>query len=381
MSLPINEQALQLLKHAKRPVIVLPHECGVDGFASAYALARVFKSMETEVDIVAPDPAPKSLDFLAYPERVRASFGQLRKFVVSVDVSKAPLEELSYSVEAGELSIFLTPRDGFWSESDIKTRTSTYRYDLIITIGAHSLEAIGDLYTKNSEFFYEVPTLNIDHSPENEHYGQVDILDLTATSNAEVLMQLFGKWGGDYIDEETATYLLSGMIAKTQSFKTSNVTPKTLRHASALLRQGARREEIVDNLFRTRSVETLRLWGRALARLKQDKESKIVWSMLSQQDFMHAGAHDEDLGDVIDELIHNSPDAKVVVLFYEDKERHVCGLVSTDRGLDSIQLALPFKPVGTRNMARVCFKNKTIVETEKEIIPIIKERIKQQLHG
>lgn len=362
-------------------MIVLGSGVGVDGYATGFAMYEVLKQLGKVVDIVAADgPAPSTLDFLNFAERVRPTFGQLRKFVVSVDLSKAPLDELSYNVEEHELQIFLTPRDGIWSEADIQTRTSTFRYDVAIVIGAASLDMLGDLYTKHTEFFYETPVVNIDHVPANEHYGQIDLVDLTATSNAEVLLRQINQWKDVAMTEDVATYLLTGMIAKTQSFKSPAVTPKTLKHASALLRQGARREEIVDNLYRTRSVETLRLWGRALARLKNDEATGLVWSLLSQQDFMHAGAKEEDLPDVIDELIKNAPMAKVVVLLYEDKEHHICGLISTHNAMDSIELALPFKPTGTRNLARICFTDKSIVEAEKMVVQSMKERILKLSH-
>jgi len=45
--------------------------------------------------------------------------------------------------------------------------------------------------------------------------------------------------------------------------------------------------------------------------------------------------------------------------------------------MDSVELALPFKPTGTRELARICFMNKTIVEAEKVVIESMKERIKK----
>lgn len=366
------------MKRAQRPVIVLAQGSGVDGYTTGFACQQILDQLGKTSDIVAADgPAPKTLDFLQIKERVRPTFGQLRKFVVTVDLSKAPLDELSYNVEDHKLQIYLTPKDGIWSEADIHMHTSTYRYDLILVVGAASLDALGELYTKHSEFFYETPMINIDHVAANEHYGQVNLVDITATSSAEVLVGQLGEWPSIAMTEALATTLLTGMIAKTQSFKTPTVTPKTLKRASALMRQGARREDIVDNLYRTRTVETLRLWGRALARLKNDEPTKLVWSLLSQQDFIHAGAREEDLPDVIEELIKNAPMAEVVVLLYEDHQKHICGLISTHRGMDSVELSLPFKPTGTRELARICFMNKTIVEAEKVVIESMKERIKK----
>jgi hypothetical protein len=112
-----------------------------------------------------------------------------------------------------------------------------------------------------------------------------------------------------------------------------------------------------------------------LARLKSDAESKIVWTLLSQQDFLHAGAHEEDLPDVIDELISNSPEAKIIVLLYENRVRHICGLIRVERPRDARQLTESLSPSGTPQEAHVCFENTTIVEAERKIIEEIKKQV------
>ncbi len=376
MALPLHKQFSQLLERSHRPVIVLPAGCGPDGFAAAFALAEIWKRNDKIIDIVAADgKAPKSVGLLKSEIKIRRTFGALRKFVVDVNVSQTSLQELSYDVQDGQLSVYLTPKQGAWSSKDISTRTGSYKYDLIISLGAQDLEGYGDMFLKNTKFFYDTPVINIDHTAANEQFGQLNIVDLTATSVGEIVYQLTESWSHDAVTEEVATMFLMGMISKTHSFKTPDVTPSTLQRASALVKRGAKRAEIVDSLFRTRSVETLRLWGRVLARLKKDSESKLVWSLLTQQDFALAGADETDLSDVIDELIRNAPEARVVVLLYEDKDRHVCGLISGGHNVDSLKLAIPFKPVGTQDLAQICFTDRSLPQAEKEVISKLKERI------
>jgi phosphoesterase RecJ-like protein len=177
------------------------------------------------------------------------------------------------------------------------------------------------------------------------------------------------------MDEEISTAFLTGMIAKTKSFKTKNVTPKTLQTASKLIARGAKREHIIQNLYRTRSVSTLRLWGRALARLKTDEQAHLVWTMLSAQDFMHAGAEEHDLPDVIDELLSSSPNARVTVLLFETAQHEIKAIVRTERPLDAIALCTPFHSAGTHEEVRLTFPNKTITQTERELIDHIKKTI------
>ncbi len=376
MALPLHTQFWQMLEHSHRPVVVLPSGAGADGFASAFALARMAEHLHKTLDIVAADSAPSSLAFLKNRPRVAPRFGALRKFVIDVNVAKTALGELSYDVKDGWLSVYLTPQQGTWTPDDLKTRTGTYKYDLIIVLGAQDLDALGILFLEHTDFFYASPIINIDHVPANEHFGQVNLVDVTTSSVGEVLLTLVLSNKEIELTEELSTLLMTGMIAKTKSFKTPNVTPMTLNRASQLVKHGARRAEIVDALYRTRSVETLRLWGRALARLKKDTSVKLVWSLLTQQDFAMAGADEEALPDVIEELIQNAPEAQVVALLYEDRDKHVCGLISALKPFDSLALSVTLKPVGTRQLARICMTDKSLPQAEMHVIQALTERIK-----
>src|SRR3989339_76548 len=318
MALKQSQQIFEAIKRSHRPLICVPSGAGADHYASALGLAKVLEALDKQVLIVAADgKAPKNLRFLPGVDKIEGKLENLRRFVIELDASKTPVQELSYEVKDEKLYVYLSPKKGFWDPKDVRTSSSGYKYDLIICIGSPDFESCAQLYTDNPDFFYRTPIINIDHSPENEHYGQVNAVDLTASACGEVCHDIIEAIEPSLIDEDVATAFLTGMIAKTKSFKSKVVTPKTLQTASKLIAKGARREHIVENLYRTRSVSTLRLWGRALARLKADEDAKMVWSLLSQQDFMHAGAQDEDLKDVIEELIASSPNARVTVLLFE----------------------------------------------------------------
>lgn len=377
MALQQSQQVLEAIKRSTRPLICIPSGASADHYASAIGLSRVLKKLDKEVAIVAADGKPaKNLEFISGSENITNKLENLRKFVIELDATKTKVDEMTYEMKDEKLFVYLSPKTGFWEAKDVRTSTSGYRYDLIICIGSPDYESCAHLYTQNPDFFYRTPVINIDHSPENEHYGQINIVDLTASACGEVCHDLIESIESGLIDEEVATAFLTGMIAKTKSFKTNNVTPKTLQTASKLIAKGAKREQIVQNLYRTRSIQTLRLWGRALARLKADEAANIVWTMLSQQDFMHAGANEEDLPDVIDELIATSPQARVVVLMYENNERNVCAIVRVERPLDAIALCAKFHAAGVREEVRLCFVKKNVVEVERELVEHLKTQLK-----
>lgn len=370
---------MEALKRSTHALITFRKEWSVDAAATALALAHVLEKKGKRADVVCDGfVAPKTMRFLPGVENIKPAFHQLQKFVISLDVSKTKIDELSYDLEGDKLRISITPKAGQFEGRDVATASADFKYDLIIAIDSPDYASLGNLFSSNTEFFYHRPTINIDHEPSNEQYGNVNVVDITATSAAEVVYSLLAGTGEHFLTEQVATCLLAGMISKTRSFKTASVTPRTLDIASQLVSAGARREEIVQNLFRTRSISTLKLWGRALARLKFDPATKTAWTLLVRQDFIHAGAEEQFLPDVIDELIMNSPEAEVVALLYEQessvekgKVAGICSLVATEKHSSALSLMAGLKPEGNRKVARVCFLETSMIEAERSTLAAI----------
>ena len=125
---------------------------------------------------------------------------------------------LKYIIENNKLNFIISPQDGFFTDEDISSSVSGFKYDLIITIDGQDLESLGRIYDNNIEFFYKTPIINIDQSPENEEFGQLNILDLKAVSVTEILFILMNDYNKKLIDEDIATCLLTGIIFRTKSF-------------------------------------------------------------------------------------------------------------------------------------------------------------------
>ena len=157
--------------------------------------------------------------------------------------------------------------------------------DLIFVLGAKSLEDLGGLYEQNTDLFFETPKINIDNRAENEYFGQINLVDITVTSAAEILAELLQKYEEQLMDQDIATCLLLGIISSTRSFQHVQTTPKAFLKASELVALGARQQEIIKNIYKTKSLPLLKLWGRALARMKILEDEKIVYSILSSDGF------------------------------------------------------------------------------------------------
>ena len=380
-----EQQIFEQIKKASNILITFKKTWSGDAVASALAMYLLLKKMDKQVEVVAEKfSLDKLYSFLPGYTEIKNSLLNLRKFIISLDIANTKVSQIKYKQEESKLNFIISPKDGFFTESDITSGASGFKYDLIIVLGTPDLESLGRIYNNDTEFFYQTPIINIDHNSTNEEFGQINFIELTAVSTSEIVFSLFESFGRDLIDENIATCLLTGLIAETKSFKTNNVTPRALMAASALMSLGARREEIVNNLYRSKSLNVLKLWGRVLARLSSALDNKLVWSTLSAADFLKTSSTEKDLTDVIDELIISIPQAKVITIIYENQvektpppaqpSSQVNLLLYTIKNIDSLSLAKEFNPSGTKSLSRAVI-NLPIAEAEKSIITALEEKL------
>jgi hypothetical protein len=77
---------------------------------------------------------------------------------------------------------------------------------------------------------------------------------------------------------------------------------------------GADRAKIIKHLFGTKSISSLKIWGEALTHMESSPNLGFVWTTITREDFARAGATEDELKELIDELVNNSPEAKLILL-------------------------------------------------------------------
>jgi phosphoesterase RecJ-like protein len=385
-----EQQIFEQINKAKNILIVFGKNWDGDSVGSALALFLLCQKLEKTPEIVAEKPniliSTNSTNqntglfsFLPGYGNIKYHFEGLRRYLISLDKAKDKVKQVKYQMEGDKLNFVITAKNGDFTADNLTFSPAGFNYDLIVVLDSPDLDVLGNIYEENAELFYQTTIINIDHHPSNESYGQINYIEITATSTAEILFNLFTNYSRDLIDEDIATCLLAGIIAKTKSFKTSNVTPQALIATSQLISMGARREQIVNSLYRSRSLNILKLWGRVLARLSTSEDKNLVWSTLSQMDFAKTDSNELDLGDVIDELIISIPEAKVVALIFEveniiSKTKTTKLVLYSTRNIDALALIKELSPTGTKDLARATV-NKSVDEAEKEIIALIEDQL------
>ncbi len=375
-----EQQIFEQIKKANNILITFSRSSGGDAMAAGLATYLFLKKLSKKVEIaIEGDLKEKSLDFLPAKNEIKNKLDNLRKFIISLDTRHTKIGQIQYKVEAETLDFIVSPLDGFFTKEDITSKSSGFKYDLIMVLGTRDLESLGQIYDHDTEFFYQTTIINIDHQAANESFGQVNLIDLNTVSTTEILFNLFSNYDRSLIDEDIATCLLTGMIIATKSFKTNNISPQALGTASQLMAIGARREEIVNHLYRSRSLNLLKLWGIVLARLSASNDSKIISSVINTEDFAKTKTEYKDLNEVIDELIVNIPQAKIIVLIYETivaEKKQAEALVYGVKNLDVTSLITELNPVGSKSLTRVK-STKPIKEFEQQLVGILSEKAKK----
>ena len=356
-----------------------PHDTG-DALASALALKSWLKGRGKQVEVAADGfaPAPE-WRWLPGVAEVLPRLSEIQKFIIKVDTTKAPLETISYDVKAGWLSIYLTPKQGVITKNELRTAQSTFKYQAIIVVGATDLPALGEIFFNNTDLFYRLPLLALGRSAAHERFGAVNWIDLTMSSLSELTARLLTALGDEPLNGTLPTCLLAGLIAATKRFTAPGVTPATLQLASTLIAAGADREQIIGQLFRTRSLPTLKLWGAALSQVGFDREDGVVFTTLTGEDFKRAGATTSALPALAEELLSAAPEAKLVLILAElpGAEDVVQGLLMSPNGASVKTLITPLHPDGSASQPTFLLSGHSLPQALEVCLATIRNALEQ----
>jgi nanoRNase/pAp phosphatase (c-di-AMP/oligoRNAs hydrolase) len=317
MDKPTETKLFDAIKASQRILIALPTTPHGDTLGSSLAFASFLKKLNKQVEIYCETKDFGSFNFLSGISEIKNEVVLPKSFVIQVNTEKTKIDEISYHPAPGSVNIYLKPKGGVFTPEDISFGKGSAGFDLILLLDTPSLEHLGAVYSHNAEIFFDTPKVNIDNHINNENYGNINIVDITSASTAEIVYDIMKNYEASLIDKEIATALLTGIIAETNSFQRPHTTPNSFMKASELIAQGANQQEIIQYLFKTKNYSVLKLWGRAMARIVHLTEFGTIFSVLSKQDIERSGATELEIPQVFDEFVSNVTDARLLFLFIE----------------------------------------------------------------
>ena len=186
-------------------------------------------------------------------------------------------------------------------------------FDLVIMFGCSSRDRCG----LEKILSLDAPIVNIDHHPDNEFFGQVNIVDAAKSSVSELLYDCFKIFSWP-MSREVATCLLTGIITDTGSFKHSNTAPSTLKAAAELMKHGALVDKIIRHTFQNKDPQILKAWGKAMENSYYDKDQKIIYAVMTAADLEAVGQLPAAAFEGFVETLNAVPEAKFAMFLRQD---------------------------------------------------------------
>jgi bifunctional oligoribonuclease and PAP phosphatase NrnA len=329
MTLTPTEQLKKFLENSKDILIIIPENSSADTIGSAWALYYFLEKRKLVPTIAFSDNLDPKFNFLSRPERLVNEISGARDFVLSFDVNRNKITKIRHEETENKFNIYLTPERGAIDPRDFSFILAKFKYDLLIVIGSPDLDSIGPLYTSNTDLFFEVPVVNIDHKSNNDNFGQINVTDVTASSSSEIIYRIIEEIDPLSFDKKIASSLLTGIIGETDSFQKRNTTPKSLIIASQLIEKGADQQEIIRWLYKTQNLNVLKLWGRAMARLNWEADIKLAWSYLSIDDFIQSRATSHDLISILNKFQENFSEGNIFITLFNDTPSSSIALIKS----------------------------------------------------
>jgi len=154
----------------------------------------------------------------------------------------------------------------------------TKEYDLTFVLDCGDIDRLG----KSKVIANRTKTLvNIDHHISNTSYGNINILDVDASSTCQMIYEFIDEVLEAQISLDVATCLYVGITTDTGNFKYDNTSPKTHRIASKLLELGVNIEEVTFNLYQNGSYNSIKFLGDFLQNLDITLDGKLALSTIT----------------------------------------------------------------------------------------------------
>ncbi|HTU71444.1 MAG TPA: bifunctional oligoribonuclease/PAP phosphatase NrnA [Candidatus Baltobacteraceae bacterium] len=143
--------------------------------------------------------------------------------------------------------------------------------------------------------------LDIDHHLGNKHFGALNFVIPSECSTGTAVMRILREMGTP-IDADIATCILTTIMTDTGGFMHSNTSSESLELAAELMRAGADKELITEEIFGNKRIAATRLLGRIIDEMRFAHDGRYCYSFVDDAMLAQTGADGEDVEDMVNVL-------------------------------------------------------------------------------
>lgn len=141
----------------------------------------------------------------------------------------------------------------------------------------------------------------IDHHPTNPGFGDLNLIESSATSTAEIVFGLL-KECGYTLSRDVGKCLFTGLITDTGCFRFSGVTSRTMCLAAEMMAPGFDSYSVTRFLYEEYPFSRFQLERLMLERIEMLLDGRLSLSTLYHEDFEQIGADHSDSENLVNRL-------------------------------------------------------------------------------
>lgn len=192
-------------------------------------------------------------------------------------------------------------------------------------------------------------SINIDHHASNRAYAEINWIDPSCASTAEMVYQLATHLGVE-VTPELAEAILLGLMTDTGSFRYANVGPRQLEIAAELVRAGASPAAISRAAYESKTPEAMEVTGAVLSSLRYLADGAIAWAEV-RSDLVSKVGGSANLPENLSAELRSIRGVRAALLFVELPEGGLRLSLRGDGSVNVSRLAAKFGGGGHPNAA------------------------------
>lgn len=364
MTLNNTEQIFTLINESNNVLMIADPIFNLDKIASILSLSLFLQKLDKNINIYFQGNIEKKYSFLNGLELLNDKIEIKNNLTISISTKNTKAQELSYEQKEDRLEIYLTPeKNKKFSKEDVIITDNQKMFDLIITIGIEDIEKIGNFYNNNIDFFNNTKIINIDNNTINTRFGQINLVETQYVSISELIFDFITVYKSELIDEKIATNILAGIIDKNKGFNLEKLSSNTMEAISTLIEIGADRETIINSLYKTKTLNDLRIWSKILQNSKLANNNEIFFSIIDDEN------EQINFSDFFNNIINNIENIKIGLLF--NKINDIIYITLDTNNINAKELLEDLNPVGDQNEVNIAVSGSDI----NKVVEIILNKI------
>lgn len=242
-----RKEIAEKIKGAQNILVALSKDPSVDEVSAALGLTLMLDKIGKKATAIYSGVTPDVLKFLDPEKTFSTDTNSLQDFIIALDKDKA--DHLRYKVDGDYVKVFITPYHEAISEDDLEYSYGDFNVDLIIALDVANESDLDGALSEYGRIMHDAGAVNIT-TKEGGNFSEVQWSNPNASSVCEMIAELGTDLADDAFEKNSATALLTGIVASTERFANEKTTPETMGVASKLMTAGADQSLIAENIER-----------------------------------------------------------------------------------------------------------------------------------